>query len=289
LIAAALLLLVTDERTPVTGFFDLPVTGGTATYDMLGLQPEERGYAIALLAREMFAQSSGALERAAAVRNFVGQLNQPGTAQQVADDTRPITVAAPLTAGHWRDVLQLQDKADLFAALINNRSAMLVCAGAVNADPSMRTLLDRDRGLLRWLVKTAPAAFWTAARSLKIEKDRIIVPGGPAAETSWEALVAEKVTEPADFLRALLTKDSGRLAWFYDTVNQMSEERRAAAIGPGGIEPLYAAFRSADSNWKIEEHPFLRGTTDPWIVSSLIAIVNGAVAPPAAPWLWQER
>jgi hypothetical protein len=288
LIAAALLLLVTDERTPVTGFFDLPVTGGTATYDMLGLQPEERGYAIALLAREMFAQSSGALERAAAVRNFVGQLNQPGTAQQVADDTRPITVAAPLTAGHWRDVLQLQDKADLFAALINNRSAMLVCAGAVNADPSMRTLLDRDRGLLRWLVKTAPAAFWTAARSLKIEKDRIIVPGGPAAETSWEALVAEKVTEPADFLRALLTKDSGRLAWFYDTVNQMSEERRAAAIGPGGIEPLYAAFRSADSNWKIEEHPFLRGTTDPWIVSSLIAIVNGAVAPPAAQWFWQE-
>ena len=41
-IATALLLFVIDERTPVTGFFDLPVTGGTATYDMLGLHPEEQ-------------------------------------------------------------------------------------------------------------------------------------------------------------------------------------------------------------------------------------------------------
>src|SRR5262245_6344956 len=119
---------------------------------MLGLQPEERGYAIALLAREMFAQSSGALERAAAVRNFVAQLNQPGKSQEIANATRPITIAVPLTADHWRDVMQLPDKADLFAALINNRPAMLVCAGATSADPSIRSLLDRDRGLLKWIV-----------------------------------------------------------------------------------------------------------------------------------------
>ena len=288
LIATALLLLVTDERTPVTGFFDLPVTGGTATYDMLGLQPEERGHAIALLAREMFAQSSAAIERAAAVRNFVGQLNQPGKAQEIANDTRPITIAAPLTADHWRDVLQLPDKADLFAALINNRPAMLVCAGATSADPSIRSLLDRDRGLLKWIVKMTPAAFWVSARSLKIDKDRVAVPGGAAAEPMWEALVAAKVTRPTDFIRAVLTKDSGRFAWFYDSVGTMSDDRRAAAIGPGGIEPLYAAFRSSDSNWKLEEHPFLRGTTDPWIVSSLIEVAGGAVAPPAEQWFWQE-
>jgi hypothetical protein len=166
LIATALLLLVTDERTPVTGFFDLPVTGGSATYEMLGLQPEERGFALTLLAREMFAQSAGALERAAAVRNFVGQLAQPGKAQEIAGDTRPMTIAAPLTADIWRDVLQLSDKTDLFAALINNRSAMLVCAGTMSTDASMRSLLDRDRGLLKWIVKSAPAAFWLSARSL---------------------------------------------------------------------------------------------------------------------------
>jgi hypothetical protein len=295
LIATALLLLVTDERTPVTGFFDLPVTGGTATYEMLGLQPEERGYALALLSRGLFAQSAGALERAVAVRNFVGQLVQPGKAQEVAADTRPLTIAAPLTADHWRDVLQLTDKADLFAALINNRSAMLVAAGAMSTDPSIRALLERDRGLLRWIVKTAPAAFWISARSLIVEKDRVIVPGGPAMEPLWESLTEAKVTRPAEFIRALLTRDGGRLAWFYDSIGSTSDQRRTVMAGPPPLDAqheevraLYGAFRAADSNWRLEEHPFLRGTTDPWIVASQIDIASGAVAPPAEQWFWEE-
>lgn len=289
------LLFVTDERTAVTGFFDLPVPGGTATFEMLGLQPEERGHAIALLSREMFSQSASAIGRAAAVRNFVAQLSVPGKAQEIAADTRPLTIAVPLTADHWRDVLQLPDRADLFGALISNRPAMLVCAGLMAADPSLRAFLERDRGLLKWIVRMAPAAFWVSARHLSIEKDRVIVPGGAAAEPMWEAMVEIKVTKPADFLRALLARDSGRFAWFYDSIGAMTPERQALAFGaaPIGLQieearAFYGAFRSADSNWKLEEHPFLRGTTDPWIVASQIAIKDGAVAPPAAQWFWKE-
>src|SRR5688500_18978212 len=56
LVSLVTLLSVTDDRTPVPGFFDLPVTGGTATFDMLELHPEEHGSAITLLARSMFSQ-----------------------------------------------------------------------------------------------------------------------------------------------------------------------------------------------------------------------------------------
>jgi hypothetical protein len=295
LLAALVLLLVTDERTAVTGFFDLPVTGGTATLEMLGLQPEERGQAIALLSREMFSQSASAMARAFAVRNFVAQVALPGTNQQIAEDTTPITIAAPLTADHWRDVLQISDRADLFGALIASRPAMLVCAGALSGDRSLRSFLDRDRGLLRWAVRTAPAAFWVAARDLKFDQDRVLVPGGTAAEPIWEALVEMKVTRPADFVRALLIKDSGRLAWFYGSVGSMTPERQAMVFGTGPVAAqvqealaLYSAYRSADSNWRLEEHPFLRGTTDPWIVSSQIAIKDGAVAAPSAQWFWDK-
>ena len=295
LIATLVLLFVTDERTPVTGFFDLPVTGGTATYEMLGLQPEERGFAMSLLAREMFVQTASAIERSNAVRNFIKQISQPGNANAIAADSRPLTIAAPLTADHWRDAMQLPDKADVFAALISNRSALLACAGATATDPSMRALLERDRGLLKWIVKTAPAAFWITARNLKVEKDRVIVPGGAAAEPIWEAIVEVKVTRPADFLRAMLARDSGRLAWFYDTVGTMTPERIQAAFGAPPLESqieqarvFYNAFRSADSNWKLEEHPFLRGTTDPWIVSSQVDLLGNEVAPPAEQWFWNE-
>ncbi len=292
--ATLVLLLVTDDRTPVTGFFDLPVTGGTATFEMLALQPEERGHAVALLAREMFTQSASALERSHAVRNFIAQLSLPGKEKEIAADTRPLTIAVPLTADHWRDAMELTDQADLFGALLSNRAAMLVCAGAMATDPSTRALLDRDRGLLKFIVKTTPAAFWISARSIKVDNDRVIVPGGAAAEPIWEALVGAKVTRPADFLRAMLVRDSGRLAWFYDSIGSMTPERAAAAFGApsiaGPIEQaraFYSAFRSADSNWKLEEHPFLRGTSDPWIVSSQIAVLDNAVAPPAGQWFWE--
>jgi len=295
LIATLALLLVTDDRTPVTGFFDLPVTGGTATFEMLGLLPEERGHAIALLTRELFTHSAATNERAFAVRNFVAQLQQPERAKEIAADAKPLTIAVPLTADHWRDVLQLPDRGDVFAALINNRAAMLVCAGALATEPATRAYLERDRNLLKWIVRTAPAAFWIASRSLKLERDRVIVPGGAAAEPIWEALAVEKVTRPAEFVRSLLTRDSGRLAWFYDSAGSMDPARLSIAFGNGPIEAqieqvrtLYAAFRSADPNWHLEEHPFLRGTTDPWIVSSQIALTGDSVAPPAAQWFWDE-
>src|SRR4051794_24765156 len=106
---------------------------------MLGLQPEERGHAVALLAREMFTQSASAITRAVSVRNFVAQLGVPGKAKDGAADLRPLPIAMPLTADHWRDVMQLTDRADLFGALISNRAALLVCAGALSTDPSMRS------------------------------------------------------------------------------------------------------------------------------------------------------
>ena len=290
-----MILTAADDRTPVPGFFDLPVTGGTATFDMLGLRPEERGSAIALLARSMFNQGGSAAERAAGVRRFITGLSVPGNTTAVESDSQPVTIAGPLTADHWRDLLAPLGRGDLFGALISNRSVLLVCAGAMNTDASVRSLLERDRGLLRYIARSAPAAFWIAGRSLRLEKDRVVVPGGSAADPIWEALAGEKVTRPAEFIRVLLSRDSGRLAWFYDAIAAMPPDRRGLIYGHGTIElqieqtrALYSTFRSSDTNWRLEDHPFLRGVTDPWMVTSHIGIANGAVAPPNAQWIWEE-
>ena len=293
MVALVAWLAVTDDTKPVPGFFDLPVTGGRATFDLLGLQPEERGSAIAVLARSMFSQGGSAAERAAGARRFITSLSTPGSDAAAENNGRPITIAVPLTEDHWRELLGPEAPKDLFAALISNRAVLLVAAGAVNTDASMRALLQRDRGLLRSIARTAPAAFWVAARSLAIDKDRVSVPGGEAAEPIWEALVGERVTRVPEFLRLLLTKDGGRVAWFFDSVAMMTPERRALVIGTGPMaaqieqtRALYQAYRGADSNWRMEEHPFLRSITDPWIISSRIEIDSNGIAPPASQWFW---
>lgn len=289
------MLATADDRTPVPGFFDLPVTGGTATFDLLGLRPEERGSAIAVLARSMFSGGGSAAERAAGARRFIAGVSVPGNPVAAGTGSQPITIAAPLTADHWRDLLAPLGKADLFAALIANRSVLLVCAGAMHTDASVRALLERDRGLLRYIARSTPAAFWVASRSLELDKQRVVVPGGSAADPIWEALAGEKVTRPSAFLRLLLSRDSGRLAWFYDAIAAMPPDRRAIVYGQGPVEvqieqtrALYATFRSADSNWRLEDHPFLRGVTDAWMVTSQIELAGGSVAPPNALRFWED-
>ena len=191
-------------------------------------------------------------------------------------------------------MLELRGRTELFPALIANRPALLVAAAALAADPSLRGLLEHDRALLRWLIRTAPGAFLTASRGLRIENDRIAVPGGAATEPIWEALAVEKVTRPADFIRALVARDSGRLAWLYGAIANMSPERAAAVFGPGPVDAqveqtraMLDAFRQGDQNWKIEEHPFLRSVADSWMVTTQVALTDGQVAAPNWQWLWE--
>ena len=286
--------LEADDKTAVPGFFDLPVTGGAAAYEELGLVPEERSQALAIIARQIYSQSPSIAERSAA-RRLVFALSAPG-AQTAAGsvESDPITIAAPLSADAWRDLLSLPKNADLFAALLSNRNALLMAAGALTTDASVRALLEKDRGLLRILAKNFSGAFLVAARSLRVAPDRVLVPGGPAEEPLWEALVAERVTRVPEFLRALLARDGGRLAWFYDSIASLDDARRAAVIPAAPPEArleqakaLYASFRSTEPNWHLEDHPYLRNTADPWMILALSSVKAGTLGPPNWEWMWQ--
>jgi hypothetical protein len=291
-------LVRASEQPEVRGFFDLPINGGTREYERLGLVASERGIAIGLLARQIYGQSIGYAERVLAQRQLaqvIGDQVVPGDPETAPPaESTPITIPIPLSADAWRDVLEIPPRGDLFIALVSNRSALLVCAGAAATDPSVRTLLQEDRGLLRSLVRTAPAGFALVARSLRIVNGKVDVPGGAPAEAVWETLAAERVSRPADFIRAIVLRDGGRLAWFFDTLATIGPERLALVL-PGGpadqaierARAFYASFRAADQNWRLEEHPFLRGAADPWMIATRFAIRDGALAGPAWTWLWQ--
>ncbi len=290
-------LVRASAQPEVRGFFDLPINGGSREFERLGLVLSERGIAIGLLARQIYGQSIGYAERVLAQRQLaqvIGDQVVPGEPEpEPPAESTPITIPIPLSADAWRDVLEVPARADLFIPLVSNRSALLVCAGAAATDSSVRALLLDDRGLLKSLVRLSPAGFALVARSLRIVNGRIDVPGGAAAEPIWEALAAERVTRPADFIRALAARDGGRLAWFFDTLTTIGPERLGIVLSGSPAEQservraFYASFRAADQNWRLEEHPFLRGVADPWMITTRLGVRNGAVAAPAWAWLWQ--
>ncbi|MGE0863439.1 MAG: hypothetical protein AB7P34_06010, partial [Vicinamibacterales bacterium] len=98
----------------VPGFFDLAVTGGTATFAALGLEPEERGVALPVLARRFHGQGA---DRGGAELLLAAVFDPPGGAPPPpVPDSQPSTIAAPRTADHWRVGLDQGGRDDVFPA-----------------------------------------------------------------------------------------------------------------------------------------------------------------------------
>ncbi len=96
--------------------------------------------------------------------------------------------------------------------------------------------MARDRDLLSFVHREGASAFAIVARSLRIDRDRVVVPGGQGAETIWQRLAGSSTDQPSAFLRALVSRDRGRLAWYFDCLAQMDDARLAAAWPAGGVD-----------------------------------------------------
>lgn len=267
--------------TVPSGWFELTVPGGWRTLARYGVAPEERALALTLIARQRHGVDRGTL------------LYRPRQAADEAPDTA-VTVAAPFTAAAWRALLRLGADDDLFAVFERDRQAMFVCVGATATDRTVRALLIDNRDLLERIYRESAAAFAVVARSLRVGPSGAVIPGGADTAELWTTLAGESPTKPAAFFRALLARDHGRLAWFYDTLSTLPPDRLAFVLGGGDraarlerARALYESFRSADASWRLDELPFVRNVADAWsIVTSIAFDASGMLGPTSAP-LWE--
>ncbi len=286
IVAALCLTAATLEArdTPIPGWFDLPVPGGAATLAALGIPPEERAHTIPILARMAYDTERGG--RATPQRVFDLFTGATRAAAATAN-AEALVVPAPLDAETWRDLLAPSGEGDLFAALVADRRALAAAAALMSADHSVRTWLSRDRDLLQFLWRDAHAGFGIVARRLRLREGAVVVPGGDGADRIWARLAGANPSEPAAFVRALVTRDHGRLAWYFDSMAGLDEERLAAAW-PGSApaarrtaaEALYHAFRDSDAHWRIADQPFKRPVAGVWTILTHATLQQGRLVGP---------
>lgn len=273
------------------GWFDLSVRDGWRTLESYGVARDERALALTVIARQLSGRDRGVTPSDRVSSRATDDSSEPPT---VGDVVQPsVTIPVPLTEEVWRTLLRLEPRDDLFDALRRDRGAMLLCLGLTATDGSVRALLLRDRDLLAAIHRESPGAFAVTARRLRLDAGSVVLPGGVAAGAMWRALVDESPTEPAAFIRALLSRDRGRLALFYDTLSGLAPEHLARLLGTGIEAPtdrapaLYDTFRSADPNWDLESFPFVRAIADPWSAVALIDVDASGIAGPAWSRLWR--
>jgi Flp pilus assembly protein TadD len=82
--------------------------------------------------------------------------------------------------------------------------------------------------------------------ALAIDRGRVSVPGGPAADPIWTALAGASPRQPALFFRALLAKDDGKLLAFYSALSDLDlQHQQFFTRTASRTTKFYELFRDA--------------------------------------------
>jgi hypothetical protein len=122
-------------------------------------------------------------------------------------------------------------------------------------DGETREFLRESVGLAKLVPTAAVLDFY--GKRLSIAGGRVLVPGGPAAESAWKELLGASPESPAAFVQKLLAKDKGWLAAYFDALSRVNENQLLYFTQQHRLRLFYDALKSADSS------PATQGTFRP--------------------------
>jgi len=212
-------------------------------------------------------------------------------------DTVPMPIPASLMAALDRG--RSSGTSDPVARLLGDRDAALLYYGFAALDAPTRQFLAGHQDLVRAMCsRTVSGVFALYGRSIRISAGRVVTPGGESVEAAWEQLAGASPRSPAAFVTALLRRDEGRLAYFYDTVAHMAAGPQAFVLAAGIADPhrrrvairdAYDATSPAMAAWNPIARPFDRPVFDcAHLFSALAVEPSGRLVPPASPSFWRN-
>ena len=268
--------------TPTSALGEIPLPGGinAAAAALNDPLPPDRGQFLVEVIRRTYATPLAARTdpREAALRALLTQLDR---ARQLPSGSVPQdTVPLPLSPAIWIDVVfgGRTTIDGLAAAILQSRNASLFYSGLLALDRPTRDWIASQRNLISELASRSAPVFAVAAPGFRVSGGRVRVPGGARAETAWEAFVGRRVTEPADFLHALLEADEGRVAYVLTAMSELTPEQIVFALGgdqgdaPAGLRRLGAVFDRLAPGWKVIERTLWRPRRDPALLLSDLAV-----------------
>lgn len=217
------------------------------------------------------------LRREATLRPLLDHLSraQKSLVRPQAVDVLPL----PLTPDVWTSAIfgGRVTPETLLSELLRSPSASLLYCGLLALDPPTRRWFAANPALLTEIAERHAGTFLLAAPGLHIENGAVRVPGGSAAVPVWQALAGRAPSNPTEFIRALLTIEEGRLAYFYGTAGQLGQPERQVLLSLDVADPaartaaarrMLAIFHRIAMGWDQEERPFWRPALDPALLLS---------------------
>jgi hypothetical protein len=148
-----------------------------------------------------------------------------------------------LRESDWTSIRGVRAQTILDAVIDDPALARLYVALS-HIDPETRLALKRSPGLRRLVAVSATLDFY--GTHIAIRSGRVVVPGGPAAESAWKDLVGASTASPGEFVLRLLSKDEGWLAAYFDVLSRTSQTQQAYFCEPHRLRRFYQGLRGRD-------------------------------------------
>jgi hypothetical protein len=173
---------------------------------------------------------------------------------------------------------------DLLDVLLHDPQVARLYWGFSRIDPDTGLALVRSPGLVNLLPMASVMDFY--GTQLCIRSKKVVVPGGPAAESAWKDLVGASPAMPGEFVTRLLSEDRGWLAAYFDTLARLDRTQQEHLTQGPQLRNTFEAFRGPDprtsaagaafrrapallvlltrQRWKPNGEPIIPGNLDTW-------------------------
>ncbi|MEZ5292597.1 MAG: hypothetical protein R2745_16060 [Vicinamibacterales bacterium] len=194
----------------------------------------------------------------------------------------------------WPAVLDRPGRPDIIRLGVEHRPALLYVALMALDGETLEFFAAHPRLLELDTATTGTLAAF--AGSLHVRGGQVAVPGGAAYAPVWVQLVDRRLDQPEDFIRRLLERDDGRLAFLYDTVAHLSPSLQTALFDGtttttariDAIERHLRPFKAIEPGWTVGVRPFYRPGFDPGLAMTMLDVApDGTVGPSWWPRLFE--
>jgi len=135
---------------------------------------------------------------------------------------------------------------ELVDAILSDHSVARLYWALSKMDPETRDYLWRNLGISGLVPYGALLDFYGS--HICIRRGRVLVPGGPEADSTWEDFVGASPTAPADFIPRLLSKDRGWIAAYFDVLASVSRGQAVYFTKAHRLERFLSAMQTTTSS-----------------------------------------
>jgi hypothetical protein len=188
------------------------------------------------------------------------------------------------TPEYWLSAKEKQP-GDFIDAFVADPSLCRLYLGLAKLDPETAEAVRSSLPVAR--IRAFAHVFDYFGGMVQIRNGKVSAPGGPRSAAAWTEVVGVSPDSGVAFVEALVTKDDGWMASYYDSLARIHGPTMEYLTDPYHLKRFYSALRGRVTS-PGPARPVFRANTDLMLLTTRLRVANGKPLIPGGLAVWQR-